>query len=659
MTAPAATAQDVPSPDSTAVAPDSIRTAAPREATADTLALVAPAAPLALRPVTPLPATTTALDATGLFGAPGSEPGAGAGLGYDLGTPGRSAGLSLDGVAPDRLGLVLDGRPLADLFTGAPRLDVLPWEAADRLALADARGGPLAVVAALRPFRLRVPVTELRFHSGEGSLQMVSGTHAQTRGAPWRIGGPRARMTTTVHVAGREANGPLTGARLRHANAILRLALATPRWGAELTEHYTERTDGARRGVVQDANFYSTRSASVLDGNAERRGLRNEIALRVRAPLAGSEPLAMWASWTRQTTRFRRGLGADTVSTSGNRYAVGASQRLGARGPSVRAWVAAEDDPWGSLDALGDENARLQVHAALADTLAVGGLRLAAQVGGHMASGAFGPAVALRAETGPLYAAASWTGTIPGRIESSGFTPEAILGPGVILTAAPDGQERTLRAEVGASGARGSVSFGARVLGSVVTDASRLVVLEDVSTALPEAAAFGYMRASGALTMLGARATVGWREGSDSGLYSTASAAVTSWSGNDPLASRMDEAAPTLHGRARLGVRATRVGTGTAALDAGATVRAWSAFRSVRLHPATGLVALASPEAARLPARPVLDLDASVTFGTRARLAVTWENVLAGSLYNGAALVQGEPLAPSQLRFGVFWALTE
>ncbi|MEL6614504.1 MAG: hypothetical protein AAFQ43_02130, partial [Bacteroidota bacterium] len=207
-TAPEAEAQDVPPPDSTVVVPDSIRTASPREAAVDTLTLVAPAAPLALPPATPLPATTAALEAAALFRVPDGALARGpVAFGYDLGTPGRVAGLSLDGVDPNRLALEFDGRPLADLFTGAARLDVLPWEAADRLALADARGGgPLAVVAAMRPFRLRVPVTELRYHSGEGALQVVSGTHAQTRGAPWGLGGSRARMTTTVHVAGRQAN---------------------------------------------------------------------------------------------------------------------------------------------------------------------------------------------------------------------------------------------------------------------------------------------------------------------------------------------------------------------------------------------------------------------------------------------------------------------
>ncbi len=626
--------------------------------------LVAPARPGVGRPATPVPALTFALTAADLL-ASGAR-----GFAYDLGTPGRSAGLALDGIDPDRLALSLDGRPLADLFTGAARLDVLPWEATDRLALADARGGSaVGVVAGLRPFRLGVPVTELRYLPGEGGLQVVSGTHAQTRGTPFGLGGPRARMTTTAHFAGRQADGPITGARLRHAHALVRFAIAAPRWGAELTEHYTERTDGARRGIALDANLYDPLRAAVLDPSAERRLLRNEIALSARVPL-GAAPLAVWSAWTRQTTRYRASSAGDTLAVSGNRYAVGAMQRFGARGsvagsgPVALAWAALEDDPWGRFDPLGDGGARVQVHAALSDTLALGSARMAAQAGGHWLSGVgFGPALALRAERGALHAAVSWTGAIPGRLQQSGFTPQASgvtapIGPGVLIGTAPDARESTVHSELGARTRIGAFSLGVRGIGQILMNPSRLTVLRDVSTAAAEDVAFGYDRASGAITHLGARGALGWRDEAP-GFYGAASLALSAWSGDPPLAERIGEATPRAFGTARLGYRATRVGTGTAALDLGISARGWSAFRGVRVHPATGLLALAASGADRLPARGVLDLDASVTFSQRATVSIRLDNVLAGLLYDGAALVQGEPLAASQLRFGVFWALTQ
>ncbi|OZC01523.1 TonB-dependent receptor [Rubricoccus marinus] len=646
-------------PDS-AAAPEAQRPVTEIAPEARDSSLVAPARPLAGRPATPVPAVTFALDAADLFRE--------AGFAYDLGTPGRTAGLALDGIAPARLTLSLDGRPLADLATGAPRLDVLPWEAADRLALADARGGSVvSVLAGLRPFRLGVPVTELRYLPGESGLQVVSGTHAQMRRSLFGLGGPRARMTTTAHFAGRQANGPVLGARLRHAHAIARLAIAAPRWGAELAEHYTERTEGARRGVAIDANLYDPLRASVLDPSAERRLLRNEVALSARVPLAGSRPLAVWTSWTRQTARYTPGSGADTLSVSGNRYAAGATQWIGVLGSTLNAWTALEDDPWGRFDPLGDGNARLQAHAALMDTLSLGGVRLALQTGVQWVSGessGFDPAVALRAERGGFHAAFSYAAAVPGRIEQTGFAPalsgEAFaIGPGVGVGAAPDGRERTMHAEFGARGSLGAFSFRTRALGQIVTDAARLVVLEDVSTAAADEAAFGYDRAAGALTHLGTRGQLGWREEASGGLYGTLSLALSTWGGDNPLARRVGEATPSVYGTGRLGYRATRVGTGTAALDLGIVARGWSAFRGVRVHPATGLLALANEDAARLPARPVLDLDASVTFSRRATVMIRLDNVLAGVLYDGAALVQGEPLATSQLRFGVFWALTE
>ena len=362
-------------------------------------------------------------------------------------------------------------------------------------------------------------------------------------------------------------------------------------------------------------------------------------------------------------TRYTPGGIADTLSVAGNRYAVGAAQALGARGLGIRAWAALDDDPWGRFDPLGDGNERLQVHAAITDTLTASGVRLAIQAGGHVAGGTFGPALALRADARGAFAAVSWTGVIPGRIEESGFFPVASLAPGVPIGTASGGPERALSAEAGAARGVGTFSLGARLVGRLTTDASRLVVAQDIATAGANDVAFWYQGASGSVTMLGAQGALGWRENAASGLYATAGLTATAWPGADdsPLAlsGKIAESVPALYGSARLGARATRVGTGTAALDLGATARGWSAFRGVRVHPATGLLALASPEAARLPARVLLDLDASVTFSQRATVSVRWENILSGLLYDGAALVQGEPLAASQLRFGVFWALTE
>ena len=636
--------------DSTAVAtPEASGAAADPLARADSLALVAPDAPPTGRVVSPLPATTAALSAADLL-APGA-------LGYRLGTPGRVAGIAWGGLPPERAALLVDGRPLADPFTGAPGWDLLMWEAADRLRAADARGGaPQAVVAQLRPFRLAAPVTELRFHAGEGAVQSVSATHAQTRGAPLGLGGASARLTTTAHVAGRQADGPVLGARQRHSHALLRFALASPRWGAEAGLRYAERREGARRGVVEDANFYDVLRAAVLDPGAERRTLATEATVRARTA-RGGRPLAAWAAWGRQVSRYSTGgLSSDTASVSGNAWSAGARAGLSAEGPALEARAVVEDDPWGRLDPLGDGNARLHVHAAVVDTLQAAGAALAVHAGGQWVDGRLGPALSLRAERRGLHAVASWTAPVPGRVETAGYS--AALVPGVLARAAPEAAERWASGEVGARGAGGPLAWEARALARRVTGGARLAEVRDVTAAAAADTAFAFLRAEGALGMIGARGRLSWREGAEAGLNASASVAATRWAGSGPLAARWAEAEPALRGALRVGVRARRVGTGTARLEAGATLRGWTAFRGLRVHPATGLLALARDGAPRLPARPVLDLDASVAFGTRAVLRVRWDNVLSGLVYPGASLLQGEPLPASQLRFGVFWALT-
>ncbi|MEM1055358.1 MAG: TonB-dependent receptor [Bacteroidota bacterium] len=661
-TGPASHAQD-----STSVAaPEAPETLALRDTTAGDSTLIAPSVPASGRAASPVPAVTPALDLGDLLArADGLSL-----FAYGLGAPGRLAGLSFDGLAPTRAAVTLDGRPLSDLFTGTPRLDLVPWEATDRLVLQDAEvGAPIGVGAALRPFRERVPVTELRFHTGRLGIQTIAGTHAQTHRAPWRLGGEKARFTATFHVGSRQSDGAVSGARLRHTHVLARLALATPRWGAEITEHYAERTEGARRGVLDDGAFFDPFRASVLDPSAERRTLRNELAATLRAPLVSAHPLALWASWTRQTSRYSPGASfavptPDTLALSGNRYAAGLSQRLG-RGPTLRAHVGYEDEPWGARTPLRNASDRLQAHAALADTLTLGPARLAATLGGHVVGSTIGPALAVRAEAGLLSGALSWTGVVPGRIEDAGFFPAPSVAAGTSIgTADRDEPEQIIAAEISARARAGDLRFGVRPFAKVYLGAYRLVEELNVETTGLDTVVFRYSHSRDAVSQIGAQTTLTWREGTEAGLYARSSVTATAWPGASDslglsLSGRMAEALPALHGSARLGVRATRVGTGTAALDLGATVRGWTAFRGVRVHPATGLLALARTDAPRLPARALLDLDARVTFGTRATVAVTWANVFSGLVYDGARTVQGEPLPGRHLRFGVFWAFTE
>ena len=126
------------------------------------------------------------------------------------------------------------------------------------------------------------------------------------------------------------------------------------------------------------------------------------------------------------------------------------------------------------------------------------------------------------------------------------------------------------------------------------------------------------------------------------------------------LARRDADALPALRAEVRVGTRASGVGGGVLDLDLAVVGRAWTAFRSRVVEPVTGRLALPDPVSAlgaELPARGVLGVEATATFVDRATVFLQVDHAL-GQIA-GAAVVQGEPLAPRVLRFGVFWALLD
>ena len=414
---------------------------------------VAPEGPQPGRAVTPVPALTPALDAADLLGdAPGS-------FVYDLGAPGWPDGLALDGLAPEAHAAELDGLPYDDLFTGRPREDLLPLEVLDRLRLASVRyGRPGAVVATVRPFRAVAPVTELRYLPGQEGVQYVSAAHAQTRRLPafLRDAGGRGRLTALGWVAGRQASGPFAGEELGGWHALGRLALARPGLAVEVTERHVRHTHGARSGLAPPAGtdfsaVFDPFQAVVLGPAAERQSERNDLSLALRAPLLGAEPLTAEAWWTRQHERFTDG-GLDTLTAKRNRYGGRLAQpfRAGPHALLLRLDGWLDGAPWGPGNPYEGAASRLHLHAALRDTVALGGWRVEAEGGGHAVGGAVWPAAALRLERGGLFAGVQHTAAAPTTLTETGYAG-LIAGPG-----GEAGLGRTTGAEAGTAFAAGS-----------------------------------------------------------------------------------------------------------------------------------------------------------------------------------------------------------
>ena len=622
--------------DSTAAAPSDTTTAAGRA-----VALAAPQAPPWGRAATPVYALTGAISPEALLA---DRPEA---FGYALGTPGRWGGVSLFGLEPAAPSLELDGRAFDDLYTGAPRLDLLPAEALGPLRLGGPGGAPLALAAETRPFRLGRPITELRYQGGQESVQHASATHAQTRRAPGlgrRLAGEGARTTLTAHAATRGATGPSAGGQTRHSHALGRLVVAGPRRAVELGALYADRLDGARRGLT-GASRFDPAAATVLDGSATRRTLRTELWATLRAPVFGAEPLGVTLGTAGQRLRYSPDA-IDTLQASVNRVALDLAQtvRLGAHRVGLRATLASEGDPSGGTDVFGDGGARRRASLSALDSLAVGGWTLATQPGLHLVDARLWPSARLALSRGGLRLGARAGARAPARLAERGLAGRVAPDPS-------DALERTARGDASLTVGRGAVELRLAAWGAHVVSPQRLLAGADT---------FAVVRGD-ALTSLGGALGLAWREAARRGLYARLTAAAARTLGDGELARREDDALPALRADGRLGWRAAGV-RGVLDLDLGVRAAGWSAFRSRVLEPTTGALALPDPSTPlgqTLPARGTVGLDLAATLAERATVFLQYGNALGGRLYDGAIVTQGEPLTATPFRFGVFWALLD
>ncbi len=608
-----------------------------------------PVAPFALaggRALGPVPATTAALDlGMGLADVPGA-------FGYAAGAPGHTAGTALDGLGPEAPGLALDGRPLHDLVTGAPRIDLLPLALLAPLVATDgAWGRALGVAASTRDLRLAVPVTELRYLGGQDGIQHVSGSHSQTRLPPafLRGGSRESRLTVTGHAASRSADAPLDGGDLAHTDAGARLLLTRPGLAVETGVLYADRTVGARTGVIPTAGqplaaIFNANTATVLNPSATRRTLRTEGWLRARVPLFDSPTEAGLALATQRLV-FAPGLGADTVRVHAARWAGFVEQPVpaGAHAVRIRVDVTGEPSP-GPVGGAPGGGTRVGAHAVVSDSVRVGVLAVALAAGAHAVGGDVWPSASVRVASGAAFLGVRLGGRERSRLAEVGLPGRVLVGGGL---------EQTLAADAGATATRGDWRATVRAFASG-TEGETVALAVGDSLAQLATALDPVLRVGGTLG-------VGWREATERGLYARAHGTTQVLSGGGALGDRLDAALPRAWGDARLGVRADDVGDGVLDLDLAVRLRAWTDLRSRRIEPTTGLLLLADASGdlgPLLPARALVGLDATATFQTRASLFVRYDHALGERAY-GAVVTQGEPLAPHVLRFGVFWALLD
>jgi hypothetical protein len=513
--------------------------------------------------------------------------------------------------------------------------------------------GTVPVETNLRAYAASVPVTELRFRTGIGT-QFIAATHAQTRRPGWvrRLGGDRARLQGLFHVSGREADRDFAGFDMSGWQLAARIGLALPAFSLEVTERHGRDRASAPAGVAPSgADFdtvYDPDLATVLDPDAERETIRNDLSARLRFPLFG-EPLTATAYWTAETLRYVRGdFDADTVTVRGDRLGVRIAQPF--RWGGHRVWTRAEGwvDASDSDTLFSGDGGDPTFHLSVLDSLTVGGWDIGATAGVHVTPTSTFPTLGMRIERGGAvargFAAVRTTGAVYGRVEREGFGP--------LLEAQTVGDERTLTATAGADAVLGPFDLGAEAAFVQQTDPRLLLAGDEATAATFVTAAGTFRRATGTFRL-------GWRDRAARGVYVRAQAnAQTFLNATDSdLHEREAEAVPPLWGTARLGFRALDLFEGALDLDLALRGRGWTAFRGRVFHPSTALFALPPITARPVDAGGTLDVFAEAGIGGgRATVFVVYENVLADRVYPGAYTVPIYPLI-SGLRFGVFWLL--
>ena len=634
-------------PDSVAVAADSLAADSLEAEPAVPRGAVSFAGPAPGRVVTPTPTRRPVLGAAELLGA---LPGV---FHHDLGVPGAPDGVAFGGLAPHRVSLALDGVPAEDLFSGRPAWELLPLDALAPLRLAPRYGAPAGVDASLRAFAASVPVTELRYRTARTGIQFISATHAQTRrpGFLRALGGDRARLQALVHVGGRRADGEFAGAAVRGWQLLARVGIALPAFSLEVTERHGRDESGARSGLVPTGAFetvFDPDRATVLDPQATRETVRNDLAATLRLPLL-DEPLTATGYWTAETFHYANPLAApDTTTARGDRVGFRLTQplRLGPNRLLARAegWLDRLDTDSAFADP-GDVSA---LHLAVLDSLALGPFDVELEGGWHRAGDASFPALGARiawpGEVVRAEAGVRRAGALPSRMQRGGFG-------GLLRTDGVADEERTLALDAALGLRIGPFDLDLRAEVLRQSDPTALVLTDTVATFVRVDGAFE--RATGALAL-------GWRDRAARGLYVRSQVNAHAFLNPDdsPTHRREADAVPPLWGHVRLGWRARDLFEGSLVLDLALRGRFWSAFRGRTLHAPTALYALPFTTDRRADARGTLDVLAEAGVGGgRATAFVLYENVLARRAYPGAYVVPVHPLPGPRLRFGIFWLL--
>ena len=598
---------------------------------------------------------------------------------YDLGAVAWPHGWSRHGLAPHRWDLTLDDLPYTDPLTGRPRIDLVPPSFVQRPRLGiSSTGHPDGVHLRWREYLFPDPVTELRFRRDSNGLQNIEVAHSQLRRLEVR--GRPALLHTTFGYGGRATRGVYDGSDVERGRFVWgRLQFRRNRWTVTLSDVSVRHKIGLHGGVEPPLSTFSSiyrlplAISSSQTNDARHRTFRNDLTLRVRAPLLArltDRPTTLTARWTANTFAFETDFDGDSpladttwdVRTHGFHGLLQQSLRVNQHRLRVRlrgTWQMV-----GRSNVPGLEGTRQDVHLTVHDSLRLGRTALHLAAGAHATSIQTYPSATVRAERalGPVTAdvQADVSGQPVPWLLDTGFS--TLVEP---MDDAPGPTDLVGRIATGLSWSRGVLQTRVEAFATGIrrpVDLYTLVPANSLPPVVPDTVAV--RAATDPFYRVGVTLTGGWREDARRGLYArgraTAQHMLTPTA--SPLHERRSETLPPAYGRLRLGARFRLFQD--LETDLYVQARGWMAMNSRWFHPPTGLLAVPPAEAPILeqPGQQVgpsgtLDATAEATLRS-AKLSFTFENVLGRSeVQAGTFVVPVYPLPTRQFRFGVHWPI--
>ena len=602
-----------------------------------------------------LPARHPALDPAGIL-----EETPGAFL-YDFGASGWPDGWSPFGITAQDVALRFNHIPFNNSVTGTPELELLPFSMLQPLRLkAGDLGTSVGINTRLRGFDFSRPLTEIRYRQSNNGLKSVMVFHSQQRSIP--LAKMQGILGITLAYGGHGANGEYPGSKLEGGRQLLtRLRYRHP-WGSvELLNFTNRRRLGAHGGVQPIGTSYETIynrfGASVLNTDAQRQSLRNDLALTVRTQVLpdSAHPLTAMTYWTAGTYRY---VLRDTLQARTSRFGYRISQvfSLGAGNLTValEGWNESLRNNSNALpDSLSPSRSALHLSANL--SLPLDALQLEVEPALHKTDwGSFiggQSRLTLDRDWLKVFVQTAYAGQAPSWVHLHGWG-------GSVDPLDTNPEARTLAMQAGLSLTGGPFSLDLTGFTSRTTSYTDFFAIPNATTTSTDSIAAQLFEDP--VQWVGATVDVGFRKKAARGFY--LSFAPTLYKlGNATVSANhsvLTGSLPELFLQGRAGLRYL-IFQGDLDLDLYANMRAWSSFQSRTLHPQTGLLALRTVDS-----RPVdesIALDVVLEAGIRtAKLFLSFENVLSHpSLLVGNLLVPDYPLPAQRFRFGVFWPIQD